>query len=96
MEERFGMQQEIDKVQIGEDGVVALPFSLTSSLNLQSGDEVIVRLDGSKIVVERMNPKRVARSEPRPLGHGKGDVHLTEGWEAPMTDEEADDFLNGR
>jgi bifunctional DNA-binding transcriptional regulator/antitoxin component of YhaV-PrlF toxin-antitoxin module len=90
------VQQEVDKIQISEDGVVAIPHSLASSLNLQPGDEVIVCLEGTKIVLQRMNPKRIARSEPRPLGYGRGEVHLPEGWEAPMTDEEADDFLNGR
>jgi bifunctional DNA-binding transcriptional regulator/antitoxin component of YhaV-PrlF toxin-antitoxin module len=90
------MQQEIDKVQISDEGIVALPSSVTSALHLQPGDEVIVQVDGTRLVLQRMNPKRIARLEPRPLGHGKGDVHLTEGWEAPMTDEEADDFLNGR
>jgi bifunctional DNA-binding transcriptional regulator/antitoxin component of YhaV-PrlF toxin-antitoxin module len=90
------MVQEIDKIQISDEGVVALPLSVTSALHLQPGDEVIVHFDGTKLVLQRMNPKRVRRSEPRPLGYGRGDVHLIEGWEAPMTDEEADDFLNGR
>ena len=90
------MQQEIDKIQISDEGVVALPQSVTDALQLQPGDEVIVRVEGTRIVLERMNPKRVRRSEPRPLGHGRGDFHLPEGWEAPMTDEEADDFVNGR
>jgi AbrB family looped-hinge helix DNA binding protein len=89
------MQQEIDRVQVSDEGVVALPYSVRSSLNLKPGDEVIVHLDGSRVVLQRMNPKRVGRSEPRPLGHGKGDIHLREGWETPMTDEEVDDFLNG-
>jgi hypothetical protein len=43
-----------------------------------------------------MNPRRIARSEPRPLGFGSGDFQLPEGWERPMTDDEVDDFLNGR
>jgi bifunctional DNA-binding transcriptional regulator/antitoxin component of YhaV-PrlF toxin-antitoxin module len=90
------MQQEIDKVQISDDGIVALPHSLTSSLNLRPGDEVIVRLDGTRIVLQRLNPKRIRRAEPRPLGQGRGELHLPEGWDAPMTDDEADDFLNGR
>jgi bifunctional DNA-binding transcriptional regulator/antitoxin component of YhaV-PrlF toxin-antitoxin module len=90
------VQQEIDKIEISDEGVVALPHSLTSSLNLQPGDEVIARLDGTTIVLQRMNPKRVRRSEPRPLGHAKGEFHLPEGWELPMTDDEVDDFLNGR
>jgi bifunctional DNA-binding transcriptional regulator/antitoxin component of YhaV-PrlF toxin-antitoxin module len=88
--------QEIDKIQISDEGVVALPHSITSSLGLQPGDKLFVRLDGTKIVLQRMNPKRIARSEPRPMGHGRGEVHMQEGWEAPMTDEEADDFLSGR
>jgi bifunctional DNA-binding transcriptional regulator/antitoxin component of YhaV-PrlF toxin-antitoxin module len=90
------MLHEIDKIQISDEGVVALPHSLTSALQLQPGDEVVVQVEGTKIVLQRMNPKRVRRLEPRPLGYGKGDFDLPEGWEAPMTDEEADDFLNGR
>lgn len=90
------MQQEIDKVQISDEGVVALPQSITNALRLQPGDEVIVRLEGTEVVLLRANPRRIARAEPRPLGYGRGDFTLPEGWEAPMTDEEADDFLNGR
>jgi hypothetical protein len=88
--------QEIDTIQISDEGIVALPQSITNALRLQAGDEVIVQLEGSKLVLHRMNAKRVGRLEPRPLGHGRGDFDLPEGWEAPMTDEEADDFLNGR
>ncbi len=90
------MQQEIDKVQISDEGIVALPSSVTSALHLQPGDEVMVQIEGTRVVLHQMNPKRIARSEPRPLGYGKGDFLLPEGWEAPMTDEEVDDFLNGR
>lgn len=90
------MQQEIDKIEIGGEGVVALPHAVTSALHLQQGDEVMVQLEGTKIVLQRLNPKRIARSEPRPLGHGKDDFHLPQGWELPMTDEQVDDFLNGR
>jgi antitoxin component of MazEF toxin-antitoxin module len=90
------MQQEIDKIEIGEDGVVAIPPSMASSLRLKSGDEVLARLDGAKIVLQRMYPRRTGRLEPRPFGQGRGEVHMQEGWEAPMTDTEADDFLNGR
>lgn len=90
------MQQEIDKIQISDEGVVALPQSITSALRLQPGDEVILRLEGTGVVLLRVNPKRASRTEPRPLGHGRGELTLPEGWEAPMTDQEADDFLNGR
>lgn len=94
--EALESQQEIDKIQISDEGVVALPYSITSSLGLQPGDTVFVRLEGGKIVLQRLNPKRIGRSEPRPVGHGRGEVHMQEGWDAAMTDEEADDFLNGR
>lgn len=88
--------QEIDTIQISDEGIVALPQSVTTALRLQAGDEVMVETVGAKVVLHRLNQKRVGRSEPRPLGHGRGDFELPEGWEAPMTDQEADDFLNGR
>jgi len=47
------MQQEIDKIQISDEGFVALSHSLTSALNLQPGDEVIVHHDGTRIVLQR-------------------------------------------
>jgi hypothetical protein len=90
------MERQIDKLQISAEGVVALPHSLVSRLDLKSGDELLARVDGAKIVLHRMNPRRIARSEPRPLGFGSGDFQLPEGWERPMTDDEVDDFLNGR
>jgi bifunctional DNA-binding transcriptional regulator/antitoxin component of YhaV-PrlF toxin-antitoxin module len=90
------VQQEIDKIQISDEGVVALPHSIASALDLKAGDEVIVRLEGTKVVLHRMNPKRIARLEPRPFGQAKDEVRMQEGWEAPMTDKEVDDFLNGR
>jgi hypothetical protein len=89
------MEGQIDKLQISAEGVVALPRSLVSSLDLRSGDEILARVDGAKIVLHRMNPRRIARSEPRPLGFGSQDFQLPEGWERPMTDDEANDFLNG-
>ena len=73
------MEQQVDRLQVGAEGVVALPRSLASRLDLH-----------------RMNPRRGPRSEPRPVGFGRGDFHLPEGWEAPMSDGEVDDFLNGR
>jgi antitoxin component of MazEF toxin-antitoxin module len=90
------MERQIDKLQISAEGVVALPHSLVSSLDLRSGDEILARVDGAKIILHRMNPRRIARSEPRPVGFGSRDFQLPEGWERPMTDDEVDDFLNGR
>ena len=84
------MERQIDKLQISAEGVVALPHSLVSSLDLQSGDEILARVDGAKIVLHRMNPRRIARSEPRPLGFGTGDFQLPQGWEKPMTGDEVD------
>jgi len=90
------MEQQVDRLQVGAEGVVALPSSLASRLDLQTGDEILARSDGARIVLHRMNPRRGPRSEPRPVGLGSGDFHLPEGWEAPMSDDEVDDFLNGR
>ena len=90
------MEQQVDRLQVSAEGVVALPHSLVSRLDLRSGDEILARTDGATIVLHRMNPRRGPRSEPRPVGFGRGDFQLPEGWEAPMSDGEADDFLNGR
>jgi len=89
------MERQIDKLQISAEGVVALPHSLVSCLDLRSGDEILARVDGAKIVLHRMNPRRIGRSEPRPVGFGSRDFQLPEGWERPLTDDEVDDFLNG-
>ena len=93
---RENMEQQVDKLQISAEGTVALPHSLVSRLDLRTGDEVLARVDGAKIVLHRMNPRRRAPSEQRPVGFGRGDFNLPEGWEAPMSDDEVDDFLNGR
>jgi hypothetical protein len=90
------MEQQVDKLQISAEGVVALPHSLISTLDLRLGDEILARVDGAKIVLHRMNPHRGSRSEPRPVGFGRGDFRLPEGWDAPMNDDEVDDFLNER
>jgi antitoxin component of MazEF toxin-antitoxin module len=90
------MERQIDKLQISAEGVVALPHSLVSCLDLQSRDEILARVDGAKIVLHRMNPRRIASSESRPVGFGSRDFQLPEGWERPMTDDEVDDFLNRR
>lgn len=86
----------IESLRISEEGVVALPSSLASRLSMMAGDEVLASVGDGRIVIHRMNPKRKHRGEPRPLGHGQGDFHLPEGWDAPLDRDEADDFLNGR
>jgi len=90
------MEQQVDRLQVSAEGIVALPHSLISRLDLRSGDDILARADGVKIVLHRLNLRRGPRSEPRPVGFGSGDFHLPEGWETPMSDDEADDFLNGR
>jgi bifunctional DNA-binding transcriptional regulator/antitoxin component of YhaV-PrlF toxin-antitoxin module len=90
------MEQQVDKLQISAEGIVALPHSLLSRLDLRLGDEILARVDGGKIILHRMNPRRGPRSGPRPVGFGSGDFHFPEGWDAPMNDDEVDDFLNGR
>jgi len=89
------MERQIDKLQISAEGVVALPHSLVRCLDLLSGDDIFARVDGAKIVLHRMNPRRIARTEPRPVGFGSQDFQLPEGWEKRMTDDEVDDLLNG-
>jgi prevent-host-death family protein len=57
--------------------------------------------DGESVVIER-HGRPVAQLVPvrrrrvSPLGAMRGQFSMTEGWERPLTDEEADAFWNGR
>jgi antitoxin component of MazEF toxin-antitoxin module len=62
------MERQIDRLQISAEGVVALPHSLVSRLDLHSGDEILARVDGAKIVLHRMNP-----GESHALSHDPSD-----------------------
>ncbi|HZO51932.1 MAG TPA: AbrB/MazE/SpoVT family DNA-binding domain-containing protein [Bryobacteraceae bacterium] len=86
----------IESLRISEEGVVALPSSLASGLSLEPGDEVLASVGDGRVILHRMNPKRENRGQPRPMGHGRGDFALPDGWDAPLDRSEADDFLNGR
>jgi bifunctional DNA-binding transcriptional regulator/antitoxin component of YhaV-PrlF toxin-antitoxin module len=86
----------IESLKISEEGVVALPNSLVSGLSLSPGDDVLASVGDGRIILYRMNPKRQHREQPRPVGHGRGDFELPDGWDIPMNSSEADDFLNGR
>ena len=54
-----------------------------------AGEEVVISKAGkpvAKLVKIEPKPKRV-------LGMGTGTIQFTEGWDAPMTDEEVDEFI---
>ncbi len=57
------------------------------------GEEVVIMRDG--VPVAELIPYR-NRSRKRELGFARGEAEATEGWERPMTDAEADAFLDGR
>ena len=53
------------------------------------GEEVIIAKAGTPVA-------KLVKVEPRPtrvLGSGKGTITFTEGWDAPMSDEEIDEFV---
>jgi prevent-host-death family protein len=58
------------------------------------GEEVVISRHG--VPVAKLTPVQQKKPD-RPMGFGRGTVHfLTEDWNAPMTDEEADAFWEGR
>lgn len=57
--------------------------------------------DGEPVVIERHGRPvaqlvPVRRRRPSPLGAMRGQFTMTEGWERPLTDEEAETFWGGR
>ena len=59
---------------------------------VENGEDVIVIRHGKPVA--QLVPPRL-RAKPV-LGSMKDEIHWTEGWDRPMTDEEADAFLEGR
>jgi len=60
---------------------------------VEQGEEVVIVRRGATIA------RLVAAREPatpRTLGAMRGKISWTDGWEKPFTDQEADDFLEGR
>ena len=57
-----------------------------------TGEEVVIMRDGEPVA--ELIPYR-QRSRKRRLGFAAGQVEMTEGWERPMTDADADRFLSG-
>ena len=58
------------------------------------GKQVVIMRDGKPVA--ELVPYREPRRKKRRLGFAAGEVWMADGWERPMTDEEADAFLNGR
>jgi antitoxin (DNA-binding transcriptional repressor) of toxin-antitoxin stability system len=60
---------------------------------VERGEEVTIMRDG-KPVADLVRHRR--KSGLRKLGALAGTISLPEGWDAPMTDEQADRFLEGK
>jgi prevent-host-death family protein len=58
-----------------------------------AGDRVVIMRNG--VPVAELIPYR-DKTRKRELGFAAGQIEMPEGWERPMTDEEADAFLGGR
>ncbi len=76
-----------------EVNVHAAKTQLSKLLDLvEDGEPVVIRRHGK--AVAQLVP--VHQSRRSPLGAMRGEFGMTDGWEAPLTDEEADSFWNGR
>jgi antitoxin (DNA-binding transcriptional repressor) of toxin-antitoxin stability system len=60
---------------------------------VERGEEVTIMRDGEPIA-DLVRHRR--KSGRRKLGALAGTISLPEGWDAPMTDEQADRFLEGK
>jgi prevent-host-death family protein len=58
-----------------------------------AGERVIIMRDGKPVA--ELIPYR-EKSRKRELGFAAGQIEMAEGWDRPMTDEEADAFLGLR
>jgi prevent-host-death family protein len=61
---------------------------------MAGGEKVVIMRDGKPVA--ELVPYREPRPKKRRLGFAAGGVGMPDGWERPMTDEEADAFLDGR
>jgi len=61
---------------------------------MAGGEQVVIMRDGKPVA--ELVPYREPRRKKRRLGFAAGEVWMAAGWERPMTDEEADAFLDGR
>jgi antitoxin (DNA-binding transcriptional repressor) of toxin-antitoxin stability system len=60
---------------------------------VEQGEEVTIMRDGEPVVDLVRHRRKAGR---RTLGALAGSIALPEGWDAPMTDEQADRFLEGK
>ena len=61
---------------------------------MAGGEQVVIMRDGKPVA--ELVPYREPGRKKRRLGFAAGSIEMLEGWERPMTDEEADAFLDGR
>lgn len=59
---------------------------------VEDGEHVVIRRHG-KVVAHLVPARRMKKS---PLGAMRGEFTMHEGWEQPLTDEEAESFWSGR
>jgi antitoxin (DNA-binding transcriptional repressor) of toxin-antitoxin stability system len=59
---------------------------------IQDGEEVIIHRHGKPVA--RLAP--VHQPDRSPFGAMRGEFQMKEGWERPLTDEEADAFWEGK
>lgn len=65
---------------------------LSRLLNLvEEGEEVVIQRHG-KVIARLVPASQLAKS---PLGAMKGQFNMTEGWDRPLADPEADAFWKG-
>ena len=73
--------------------VHAAKTQLSKLLDLvEDGEEVVIKRHGK--AVARLVP--VQKSRRSALGAMRGEFEMAEGWEKPITDEEAEAFWSGR
>lgn len=59
---------------------------------VEDGESVVIKRHG-RLVAQLVPVRRSGRS---PLGAMRGEFGMADGWERPLTDEEADEFWAGR
>jgi antitoxin (DNA-binding transcriptional repressor) of toxin-antitoxin stability system len=59
---------------------------------VEEGEEVLIVRHGEPVARLVFTPKLAKRA----LGGMRGKITWTEGWEKPLSDEESDDFLDGK
>ena len=73
--------------------VHAAKTQLSKLLDLvEDGEDVVIERHGRPVA--QLVPVRKRRTSP--LGAMRGQFEMVEGWERPLTDEEADAFWSGR